>query len=118
MNDAPSAAAGGNALDRLQVREEILQICYWYQGEGLGEELSPAAVMPFLTIERGLVTDIFETLVSDGALVKSGRGFGFSDDGKRKAGRLFVETFTEFQTGSHGECTAGCCDGDEVCDHD
>ena len=40
-----------DVLDRMIIREDVLQICYWYQGEG------------------------------------------------------------------HGECNAGCCDGDEVCDN-
>ena len=54
-------------------------------------------------------------------LVEMEQSFGtyaFTAPGKRGAGRLFVETFTEFQTGTHGECTAGCCEGDEVCDHE
>ena len=25
------------ALDRMIVREDVLQICYWYQGEGFGD---------------------------------------------------------------------------------
>jgi hypothetical protein len=116
MNDAQGLS--GSALDRLQAREEILQICFWYQGEGLGEHFSPASVLPFVAMDRGVVAQIFETLVDEGALQRQGNGFAFSPEGKRKAGRLFVETFTEFQIGTHGECTAGCCDGDEVCDHD
>ena len=37
--------------------------------------------------------------------------------GKRKAGRMFTETFVEFQQPGHGECQDGCCDGDEPCVH-
>ncbi|WP_270933184.1 hypothetical protein [Falsiroseomonas oryzae] len=111
-------AEAPSALDRLQAREEIMQICYWYQGEGFGERFSPAAVMPFLNLDRALVADIFEALAADGTMEKSFGTYAFTAGGKRGAGRLFVETFTEFQTGTHGECTAGCCEGDEVCDHD
>lgn len=118
MTDVPEAPARGDALDRLQAREEVLQICYWYQGEGFGDRFTPAAVMPFVNIERNVVAEIFDTLAAEGQFERAGNGFAFSGDGKRKAGRLFVETFTEFQTGTHGECTAGCCEGDEVCDHE
>jgi hypothetical protein len=118
MSDTVVHSAGNAALDRLKAREEVLQICYWYQGEGFGERLSPAAVMPFLNIDRAVVADIFEALAAEGEFERTDGGFVFSADGKRRAGRLFVETFTEFQTGTHGECTAGCCEGDEVCDHE
>lgn len=110
--------AADAALDRLQAREEIMQICYWYQGEGFGERFTPAAVMPFLTLDRALVNDIFASLVADGTMQQAFGSYSFTSTGKRGAGRLFVETFTEFQTGTHGECTAGCCEGDEVCDHE
>ena len=113
-----STLAGANPLDRLHAREEILQICFWYQGEGFGERFTPEAVIPFLNTDRAVVTDIFAILVAEGAFEQSGGTFGFAAEGKRAAGRLFVETFTDFQTGTHGECTAGCCDGDEVCEHE
>ena len=112
------AADAPSALDRLQAREEIMQICYWYQGEGFGDRFTPAAVLPFLTLDRALVAAIFQALVADGTMEQFFGTYAFTAPGKRGAGRLFVETFTEFQTGTHGECTAGCCDGDEVCDHE
>jgi hypothetical protein len=112
-------AEAHSPLDRLQAREEIMQICYWYQGEGLGERFTLAAVMPFLPLDRALVAEIFEALVADGTMEQSSGTYAFTAGGKRGAGRLFVETFTEFQTGTHGECTAGCCESDEeACDHD
>ena len=30
-----------SALDRLVNREEVLQICYWCEGEGFGDVFSP-----------------------------------------------------------------------------
>ena len=51
-----------------------------------------------------------------GDLRRDGGAYVFTATGRRKAGRMFFETFTEFQQASHGECNAGCCDGDEPCD--
>ncbi len=119
--DALATVTGGpgeRALARLKEREEILQICYWYQGEGLGEVFTPQAVMPFLTSDADLVAETFERLVEEGALVRRERGYGFAAGGKRTAARMFVETFTEFQQPGHGECQDGCCDGDEPCTRD
>ena len=110
---------GEQSLRRLQDSEEVLQICYWYQGEGLGERFTPAAVLTFLNSPRERVIEIFQILADEGHLEQAaGGGYTFSAEGKRKAGRLFYENFTELQLGSHGECNAGCCDSEEECDHD
>lgn len=119
-NDASTSEtdAGRQALARLKEREEILQICYWYQGEGFGDVFTPQAVMPFLASDPNLVVETFENLVQEGALVRHERGYAFATDGRRTAARMFVETFTDFQQPGHGECQDGCCDGDEPCARD
>ncbi len=50
------------ALDRLIEQEDVLQICYWYQGEGFGESFTPLAVLPFLKSGEGDVAETFERL--------------------------------------------------------
>lgn len=110
-------AENPNALDRLIVREDVLQICYWYQGEGFGDTFTPQSMMPFLKNEGDIVIEVMEELEKEGALIKEGDAYRFSDTGKRKAGAMFYDSFTEFQQGAHGECTAGCCEDGEVCDH-
>ena len=104
------------ALDRLMEHEDVLQICYWYQGEGFGDRFTPQAVLPFLHSGQEAVAGTFQRLVEAGDLTPEGAGFVFTEAGRKKAGRMFFETFTEFQQPSHGECTAGCCDGEAVCD--
>ncbi|MDU8944324.1 hypothetical protein [Ovoidimarina sediminis] len=106
------------ALDRMIVREDVLQICYWFQGEGFGDAFTPQAVMPFLQSDPDMVEIVMEELAAEGTLARDGNTYRFSEGGKRKAGVMFYESFTEFQQGTHGECNAGCCDGDEVCDHE
>lgn len=107
-----------SALDRMVVREDVLQICYWYQGEGFGDRFTPQSVMPFLQSDVEIVTEVMAELAENGTLVRDGEAYSFSADGKRKAGVMFYESFTEFQQGTHGECDAGCCDDDGVvCDH-
>ncbi len=113
----PGSDAGERALERLKEREEILQICYWYQGEGLGAAFTPQSVMPFLQAGPTRVAETFDLLVEDGDLQRGDRGYEFTPEGKRKAARMFVETFTDFQQPGHGECQDGCCDGDEPCEH-
>lgn len=76
------------ALDRLLEAEDVLQICCWYQGEGFGDRFK---------------------------LARDGNSFVFTEAGKKKAGRMFFETFTGFQQPSHSECNAGCRDGEDEC---
>ena len=40
-------------------------------------------------------------------------GYRLTATGKKKAGQLFAESFSDFQKASHGECDTGCCDGDD-----
>ncbi len=116
MAQAFKGTSGADALERLREREEILQIGYWYQGEGLGTELTPQAVLPFLQADSSRLADTFEALVESGDLFRCDDGYDFTPEGKRKAARMFTETFTDFQQPGHGECVDGCCDGDEPCE--
>jgi len=111
--DAPKP----DALDRMIVREDVLQICYWYQGEGFGDTFTPKSMMPFLKNEGDIVVEVMAELAEEGALIEDGDAYRFSDNGKRKAGAMFYDSFTEFQQGAHGECTAGCCEPGQVCEH-
>ena len=113
-----AAQAGSVALDRFKRREEVLEICYWYEGEGLGDSFTTEAVTPFLPLPRQAIAETFDELAAGGDLEPAGRGFRFTETGKKKASRLFHETFAEFQTPSHYECTAGCCDSEDECDDD
>ena len=116
MAQAQQQTGGADALERLKEREEILQIGYWYQGEGLGTTLTAQAVLPFLQADPSRLGRTFEALVESGDLCRLESGYDFTPDGKRKAARMFTETFTDFQQPGHGECVDGCCDGDEPCE--
>ncbi len=116
MSAAGRASAEHAAIERMRVREDVLQICYWYLGEGFGERFTPDAVLPFLQSERALVVDVFDRLVEDGSLTAEASGYVFRDQGRREAARLFADSFTEFQQAGHGECVAGCCDEEGDCD--
>ena len=102
-----------SALSRMVNREEVLQICFWYQGEGFGEVFSSTQVEPFLNCDRPEIEAAFAELVNQGYLQVVSNGYQLTDQGKELAGKLFAENFSDFQKGGHGECDAGCCDGDD-----
>jgi len=104
------------ALDRLVSREEVLQICYWFRGEGFGDVFDAKGLQPFLNSDTSAIESTFADLVQQGDLdcVDSAhRKYKLSDAGNKKGGRLFADSFAEFQNAGHGECAAGCCDGDD-----
>ena len=110
---ADQAVSEPGALERLVNREEILQICYWCQGEGFGDIYNAMMLQPFLNYDEVLIEIAFDELIRDGYLeTVSGptQGYRFTEIGKKQGGRLFADSFTDFQKAGHGECAAGCCD--------
>ena len=102
-----------DALGRMMQREEVLQICYWFQGEGFGERYAPALLRPFLQCDETTIHAALSELASMGHLRDDNGAYCFTEQGKREAGKLFAEGFADFQKQGHGECDAGCCDGDD-----
>lgn len=118
MNTMAGQTAGrkDSALDRMGEREELLQICYWFLGEGLGDVYTPKALAPFMNQQPDLISRSLQELVGLGDLESADKplgGYRLTDSGKKKAGRLFADSFSDFQKQGHGECDAGCCDGDD-----
>lgn len=101
------------ALQRMAHREEVLQICYWYQGEGFGDCYDAAVLAPFLQCDAAVIEAALGELAERGQLRADDGGYRFTDAGRREAGRLFADGFADFQKQGHGECDAGCCDGDD-----
>ena len=104
-----------DALTRLVNREEVLQICYWYQGEGFGDSYAAALLRPFLQCDESAIDMALRELVEQGDLqpMADSAAYRFTDKGRRDGGRLFADGFADFQKQGHGECDAGCCDGDD-----
>lgn len=113
----PRRSRTSSALDRLVNREDVLQICYWRQGEGLGDVCNAASIEPFLNCDVEAIDAALKELVTDGCLepVSGGaiRGYRLTDKGRSQGGALFADAFSDSQRQGHGECPAGCCDGDD-----
>lgn len=110
MNVESSAAT---RLQQLARREDVLQICYWFQGEGFGDIYTAALLRPFLNCDETQIDAALHELAERGALQRVDAGYRFTASGRREAGRLFADEFADFQKQGHGECAAGCCDGDD-----
>lgn len=113
-----------SALDLLVRREEVLQIAFWYKGEGFGDIFDAAALAVFLNCGRETVEQALNELVARGSLELAKNGFRFTVKGQQESARLFAEGFADYQKAGHGECMAGCCEdgdhsqcGDECAQH-
>jgi len=107
-----SSEDGPSSVRRLALRDEVLEICYWFQGEGFGDRFTAQSLKTFLNDPSEAIEEALTCLATRGALVKDGQSYQFSPAGKKQAGRLFHDSFTDFQLGTHGECTAGCCESE------
>lgn len=91
----------------------MLQICYWFQGEGFGDRFDPGLLLPFLQCDAAAINIALGELAAQKDLQQDGERYRFTEQGRREAGRLFADDFSDFQKQGHGECDAGCCDGDD-----
>ena len=103
-----------SALQALFWKDEILQILYWMDGEGLGSEVPVVQVLSLLSTNEDNLLYHVDKLVKDGVLVSNtpdidkGTLIQLSVDLKREAGRRFSEAFQGYQKSGHGECGPDC----------
>lgn len=95
-------------------RDEILQVLYWMDGEGLGSNFSVSQILPLLQTSQSNLSYHLEKLTAEGYLSKeAGQGAAISpytltNFGKKEAGRRFSDAFSGLQKAGHGECGPDC----------
>jgi hypothetical protein len=112
--------SGNDALNALFWREEILQVLYWMQGEGLADAVPFNRLLSLLnTSPENLLLHIRKNIaegyleISDGELNEHSE-IRLSPTGKKEAGGVFRNAFEGMQKGGHGECGPDC----EFCYHE
>jgi hypothetical protein len=97
------------ALRQLYWRDEILQVMFWIEGEGLGDEVDVRTVSRFLGVEGDVVVRYLDRLVTEGLLEAAASDrYRLSAQGRADGGRIFAEEFSELTQPGHGECGADC----------
>ena len=80
-----------NSLDELIYKEEILEICFWYQGEGFGNEFTAQALSPFLNQPTEKVESVLQELCGTGRMEQTASGsYQFLEAGTKEGGQLFI----------------------------
>ncbi len=102
-----------NAVDALFWREEILQVLYWMEGEGLEDAVPFNRLLSLLnTTSDNLLVHLQKNiengyLKTKGLLTETG-SVQLTPAGKKEAGGIFRNAFEGMQKGGHGECGPDC----------
>ena len=110
-------------LDAVRRRDELLQVLYWFRGEGLGESVAPHELTTFLGAEVEVVRRQLDRLVEEGYATpvegSSGR-YRLTEWGAQEGGRRFADEFAGLTGQAHGECSNSNCScrtlGPEACE--
>jgi len=103
-----------NALDALFWREEILQVLYWIEGEGLAEIVPFNRLLSLLNTTAGHLLLHLQKNIEAGYLKTEGEALSVNSSlqlthfGKKEAGGIFRNAFEGMQKAGHGECGPDC----------
>lgn len=109
-----------NAVDALFWREEILQVLYWMEGEGLADAVPFNRLLSLLnTTPENLLSHLEKNisagyLKSEDEIITENSAVQLTPAGKKEAGGIFRNAFEGMQKAGHGECGPDC----EFCYHE
>lgn len=102
-------------------RDEILQVMYWYQGEGFGTSVTARDLQTFLSADEHSLVSHLERMVVEGYLERSGDEtmtgptdvspairYSFTEYGAKEGARRFADEFAEVTKQGHGDCPPDC----------
>jgi hypothetical protein len=93
-------------------KDEILQVLYWMQGEGMGEKVGLDQMLPLLNSSTTNLEYHLNKLATEGFLdredSKDSALFCLSEIGKSEGAKYFAEAFQGMQKAGHGECGPDC----------
>lgn len=112
MND--NSNDNKNALDALFWREEILQVLYWMEGEGLADYVPLNRLLALLnTTPDNLLLYLKKNLDAGLLMINNDQlnetsAVRLTPAGKKEAGKIFSTAFDGMQKAGHGECGPDC----------
>ena len=109
LSRAPAATAGAD----IAREDELLELLYWFEGEGFGGVASMEGIIRFTNLAEPLVRRTLDRLLSRGdVLLDNSRGaeYRLSETGRREAARRFAAEFAPLLSQGHGECSDPDCD--------
>lgn len=97
----------------IALRDEMLQLLFWLEGEGMGSSATIQAMTRFLVRDEAVVRRTLADLLNRGLVVEAAGEppeYLLTEIGKSEAGRRFADEFSELLSQGHGECNDPTCD--------
>ncbi len=97
------------SLRLLYWRDEILQLLFWIEGEGFGQQVEVVMLERFLGLDAETARALLQHLSEEGLLDRSGlEGYQLSERGRGEAARIFSQEFAGLTQPAHGACGPEC----------
>ena len=110
MSEHDSGRDAGREIAR---EDELLELLYWFEGEGFAGVATLEGIVRFTSIDEPLVRETLGRLIARGDVVvdaASGEQYRLSGPGRRGAARRFAAEFAPMLSQGHGECSDPDCD--------
>ena len=108
--------SGGDAGREIAREDELLELLYWFEGEGFSGVATLDGIVRFTSIDEPLVRQTLERLIARGHVsavvvdVSRGEEYRLSGPGRGEAARRFAAEFAPMLSQGHGECSDPACD--------
>ena len=103
----------GGAGEGIAREDELLELLYWFEGEGFGGVASLDGIVRFTNLTEPLVHETLERLLARGHVsldVDRGEEYRLTEPGRKEAARRFAAEFAPMLSQGHGECSDPNCD--------
>ena len=103
----------GGAGEGIAREDELLELLYWFEGEGFGGVASLDGIVRFTNLTEPLVRVTLESLLARGHVsldVDRGEEYRLTEPGRKEAARRFAAEFAPMLSQGHGECSDPNCD--------
>lgn len=103
----------GDAGESIAREDELLELLYWFEGEGFGGVATLASIARFTSMDESTVRVTMERLMArnDVTMATDGTGeYRLTVTGRKEAARRFAAEFAPLLSQGHGECSDPDCD--------
>lgn len=91
-------------------QDELLELLYWMEGEGLADSATLPGLTRFLVQRESDVSRTLTALAARAYVTTAEGHFRLTELGRREAARRFADEFAPLLSQGHGECNDPGCD--------